>query len=77
MIAEKKKKRYPNLEGEMARHGVLKGDLAELLHKTAGVITSRMDGSSAWGWDEVTTIKHYLGYDGTLEKLFECVDVEA
>lgn len=76
MVTEKKKKRFPNLEAEMARKGVLKGDLAELLHKTNGVITSRMDGSSEWGWMEVTAIKRYLEYAGTLEELFQCIEVE-
>lgn len=76
MIAEKKKKRFPNLEAEMARKNVFKGDLAKLLHKTNGVITSRMDGSSEWSFWEVTTIKRFLEYAGTLEELFECVDVE-
>lgn len=76
MIAEKKKKRFPNLEAEMARKGVLKGDLADLLHKTNGVITSRMDGSSEWGFWEVVAIKRYLSYAGTLEDLFECVEME-
>lgn len=72
---DKRKKRYPNLEAEMARNGVMKSDLACLLHKTAGVITSRMDGSSEWGWMEVTAIKQYLHYAGTLEDLFTAVDV--
>lgn len=71
-----KKKRYPNLEAEMARKHVRKGDLAELLHKTNGVITSRMDGSSEWGFCEVTMIKRYLGYTGTLEELFLCIETE-
>ena len=77
MITEKKKKRFPNLEAEMARRNVSKGDLAKLLHKTNGVITSRMDGSSEWGFWEVVTIKQFLEYAGTLDELFECVDVEA
>ena len=70
------KKRFPNLEAEMARRNVRKGDLAELLHKTNGVITSRMDGSSEWGFWEVTAIKNYLEYAGTLEELFKCVEME-
>ena len=76
MIAEKKK-RYPKLEAQMALKNVLKRDLAELLHKTNGVIPSRMDGSSEWGFWEVVMIKHYLEYEGALEELFECVDVDA
>ena len=75
MMTERRKMRFPNLEAEMARHNVSKGDLAKLLHKTNGVITSRMDGTSEWGFWEVVTIKRYLAYGGTLEDLFESVEV--
>lgn len=71
MAVEKKAKRFPNLEAEMARKRVLKSDLADLLHRTNGVITSRMDGSSEWLVWEIKAIKEYLGTDMTLDELFD------
>jgi len=72
MISEKKKKkRYPNLEAEMARRRILKGDIAELLHRTNGAITTRMDGTSEWLVWEVKMIKEYLQTDMSIEELFE------
>lgn len=75
MISEKKKKRYPNLEAEMARRNVLKSDLAELLHRTNGSITTRMDGTSEWLVWEIKAIKNFLKTDLSLEELFESEDV--
>ena len=72
MISEKKKKkRYPNLEAEMARRRILKCDIAELLHRTNGAITTRMDGTSEWLVWEVKMIKEYLQTDMSIEELFE------
>ena len=71
MIVEKKKKRFPNLEAEMARKRILKSDIAELLHRTNGAITTRMDGTSEWLVWEVKAIKEYLQTDMTLEELFQ------
>lgn len=72
MIGEKKKKkRFPNLEAEMARKRVLKSDIADLLHRTNGAITTRFDGTSEWLVWEIKAIKEYLKTDMTLEELFQ------
>ena len=72
MISEtKRKKRFPNLEAERARRRILKSDLAELLHRTNGAITTRMDGTSEWLVWEIKAIKEYLNTDMTLEELFK------
>lgn len=71
MILEKKKKRFPNLEAEMARKNVQKQDLAKLLQTTNGTISSRTNGTSEWLVWEIKAIKEYLQYEGTLEELFQ------
>ena len=71
MDAVMKKKRFPTLEAEMARKRIMKSDLAELLHRTNGVITTRMDGTSEWIFWEVKAIKNYLKTDLSLDELFE------
>ena len=70
-----KKKRFPNLEAEMARKGVLRIDLAKLLGRTNGVITSRMDGTSEWLFWEIVKIKEFLKTDLSLDELFKVEDV--
>lgn len=71
MIAEMKKKRFPNLEAEMARKRVMKTDIANLLHRTNSVITTRMDGTSDWIFWELKAIKQYLETDMPLDELFD------
>ena len=75
MITDKKKKRFPNLEAEMARKKVMKSDLAKLLHRTNGAITTRMDGTSEWLVWEIKAIKEYLQTDLTLDELFDEEDL--
>lgn len=75
MVAERKKRRYPNLEAEMARKGVTKTDIALLLHRTNGSITTRFDGSSEWLYWEVCAIWQYLKPDLSLTELFEEMEV--
>lgn len=70
-----KKKRFPNLEAEMARKGVLRIDIAKLLGRVNSVITSRMDGTSKWLFWETVTIKEFLKTDLSLDELFESEDV--
>lgn len=70
MIVQKKKKRYPTLEAEMARKDVIRSDIAKLLHRTNGVITSRMNGTSDWVFWELLAIQQYLETDLTIDELF-------
>lgn len=70
MIAETKKLRFPALEAEMARKNILKSDIANLLHRTNSVITSRMDGSSEWVFWELKEIRDYVAPHMTLDELF-------
>lgn len=70
MIVERKRKRFPTLEAEMARKNVMRTDLANLLHRTNGVITSRMNGTSEWVFWELTAIQKYLNTDLSLDELF-------
>ena len=70
MIVQKKKKRFPTLEAEMARKNVMRTDLANLLHRTNGVITSRMNGSSDWIFWELLAIQQYLKTDLSIDELF-------
>lgn len=64
------KKRFPVLEAEMARKRITKGEIAELLHRTASVITSRMDGTSDWIFWELKVIRDYVAPHMTIDELF-------
>lgn len=55
-----KKLKYPELVGEMAKHGETQKELGKLLGLTYASISRRLSGETKWSIDEVDKIcKHY------------------
>lgn len=73
MNSEKKVK-FPTLKAEMARKHVTSMDLAKLLHRTNGSISSRMNGRTEWLYWEVVKVWEYLDTGLSLTELFKEAD---
>jgi len=55
-----KKIMYPDIRGEMARHGETNNDLGKLLGVTSGSISRRLSGEIEWSISEIELLcKHY------------------
>lgn len=61
---------YRNLEAEMARHGVKRKDLAELLGVRYATIIDRLNGKYRFYYDEAYKIKKEYFPDLEIEYLF-------
>lgn len=61
---------YRNLEAEIARAGLNKGQLANLLGITKGTMSLKLNGQSPLTLAECKKIKRILEYKGSIEILF-------
>lgn len=64
-------KPYPNLEAEMARHGIKRSQIAELLDVRRGTISDKMNGKSRFDIDEAFAIKKTFFKDCPMDYLFD------
>ena len=64
------RKRYVNLEAEMARKGLLKKDIAETLGVRSATVYDKLKGKHPFTLDEVLKIKNKHFPEFTLEYLF-------
>lgn len=64
------RKRYSNLEAEMARKGLLKKDIAETLGVRTATVYDKLKGKHPFTLDEVLKIKNKYFPEFTLEYLF-------
>jgi DNA-binding XRE family transcriptional regulator len=62
--------KYGNLEAEMARVGMKRGDLADLLGVRKSTISFKLNGRSKFTLDECIEIKRALGVDMSIDALF-------
>lgn len=65
---------YKNLEAEMARLGITRGNLAEILNVRYATIIEKMNGKSRFYYDEAMKIKNTLFPELSLEYLFDPTD---
>lgn len=61
---------YKNLEAELARKGITKGDLAKALQIRPTTLSNKLSGKSIITLKEALTIKSVLGVEMSLEELF-------
>ncbi len=59
-----------NLEAEMARNGIIKKDIVNLIGKTYKTVQSRFNGKSEWTYEECIMIRDRLFPTLTLDYLF-------
>lgn len=59
-----------NLEAEMARNGIIKKDIVELIGKTYKTVQSKFNGKSEWTYEECVMIRDSLFPTLTLDYLF-------
>ena len=62
---------YANLEAELARRNIKKGDLAKALKCTPATMSLKLNGKSDITLKEASQIKAYIGVDLPIEVLFE------
>jgi plasmid maintenance system antidote protein VapI len=62
---------YRNLEAEMARHGILKKDVAETLKVRHATVYDKMNGKSSFTLDEAFKIRNTYFPELAIEYLFE------
>lgn len=62
---------YRNLCAEMARNGVTRKDLSQVLGCTVGTVGQKLTGKSDFNFAEAKKIKRYLGVDMPIDILFE------
>lgn len=61
---------YKNLEAELARKGMKKGDLAKALNIMPSTLSNKLKGKTIITLDEAKKIKSILDVDIPLEQLF-------
>ena len=64
------RRRYINLEAEMARKGLLKKDIAETLGVRTATVYDKLKGKHPFTFDEALKIKNKYFPEFTLEYLF-------
>ena len=55
--------KYPNLIGEMAKHGDTQKTLAKMLNRTNASISRRLSGKTEWNISEIDKLCEYYGKD--------------
>lgn len=58
-----KKLKYPELVGEMAKHGDTQKTLAKLLDITYSSVSRRLSGRTEWSISEIEKLCEYYGKD--------------
>ncbi|MDR1771637.1 MAG: XRE family transcriptional regulator [Hungatella sp.] len=61
---------YKNLEAELARIGATRKDVANILGRTPGTVSLKMNGKSPFTIPEARILKTFLGADKSIEYLF-------
>lgn len=64
-----KKRLFPGLHGEMARHGETQRDLAKLIEITPQAICNKFKGKNQWTFSEIEKICEH--YNKNYEELFK------
>lgn len=65
---------YRNLEAEIARSGVTRKEIANVIGCTVGTVCQKLNGKSAFTLPEAKTIKDFLAVDIPIEDLFASYD---
>lgn len=65
---------YRNLEAEIARSGVTRKEIANVIGCTVGTVCQKLNGKSAFTLSEAKTIKDFLAVDISIEDLFASND---
>lgn len=55
--------KFPNLKGEMAKHGETQESIGKLLGHTRGTIGLKLNGKSDWTIEEVEKLCNYFNKD--------------
>lgn len=61
---------FKNLEAEISRRGIKKGDIARMLNIQATTLSNKLSGKSELTMSEAIKIKQFLGVNMPLEELF-------
>jgi len=61
---------YRNLEAELSRKGMLKGDLAKGMKISSSTLSQKLNGKAAFSLPEAWKIRDILGVDMTIDELF-------
>lgn len=61
---------YRNLDAEMKRNNITRGNLASALHITASTMSLKLNGKSNISLKEAAAIKKIVGTEMPLEELF-------
>ena len=67
---------FPNLEAELARRKITKGQLAEKINKTPTTLSLKLSGKAPMTLKECIEIKNALGEELSIDYLFETAQAE-
>ena len=67
---------YPNLDGEMARFKITRGDLARRIGITPTTLSLKLNGKSNLSLKECVEIKEAIASNKTIDYLFKVFDEE-